>query len=50
MLWWTTLPTRQAGAMFPRTERFSAEVAGYYEDRGFLYVRRGGSLNLIYHW
>ena len=42
--------TIQAGAMFPLTERFSAEVSGYYEDRGFLYVRRGGSLNLIYHW
>ncbi|HQY57174.1 MAG: tetratricopeptide repeat protein [Nitrospira sp.] len=42
--------TIQAGATFPLTERFSAEVSGYYEDRGFLYVRRGGSLNLIYHW
>lgn len=42
--------TIQAGAMFPLTERFSAEVSGYYEDRGFLYVRRGGSFNLIYHW
>jgi YaiO family outer membrane protein len=38
------------GVMFPVTERFSVEAAGYYEDRGFLYVRRGGNLSLIYHW
>jgi hypothetical protein len=36
--------------MFPVTDRFSAEAVGYYEDRGFLYVRRGGNLSLIYHW
>lgn len=42
--------TLQWGATFPLSERFSAEVAGYYEDRGFLYVRRGGALNVIYHW
>ena len=38
------------GVMFPVTERFSVETAGYYEDRGLLYVRRGGNLSLIYHW
>lgn len=42
--------TIQGGVTFPVTERFSAEATGYYEDRGFLYVRRGGNLNLIYHW
>ncbi|MCS6289494.1 MAG: tetratricopeptide repeat protein [Nitrospira sp.] len=42
--------TIQGGATFPITERFSAEAAGYYEDRGFLYIRRGGNLSLIYHW
>lgn len=42
--------TLQCGATFPITERFSAEASGYYEDRGFLYVRRGGNLSLIYHW
>lgn len=42
--------TIQWGAIFPLTDRFSAEASGYYEDRGFLYVRRGGNINLIYHW
>ena len=42
--------TIQGGVMFPITDRFSAEAAGYYEDRGFLYVRRGANLSLIYHW
>lgn len=42
--------TLQGGVTFPLTERFSAETSGYYEDRGFLYVRRGGNLSLIYHW
>lgn len=42
--------TLQWGATFPLSERFSAEVAGYYEDRGFLYVRRGGNVSVIYHW
>lgn len=42
--------TLQGGATFPVNERFSAEVSGYYEDRGFLYVRRGGNLSAIYHW
>lgn len=42
--------TIQGGVTFPITERFSAEASGYYEDRGFLYVRRGGNLSLIYHW
>jgi len=42
--------TIQGGVIFPITDRFSAEAVGYYEDRGFLYIRRGGSLSLIYHW
>lgn len=42
--------TIQWGVMFPVTDHFSAEAAGCYEDRGFLYVRRGGNLSLIYHW
>lgn len=40
----------QGGMIFPITERISGEVYGYYEDRGFLYVRRGGAMNLIWHW
>ncbi|MCS6293674.1 MAG: tetratricopeptide repeat protein [Nitrospira sp.] len=42
--------TLQGGVTVPVNERFSAEASGYYEDRGFLYVRRGGNLSLIYHW
>ncbi|MDH4186613.1 MAG: tetratricopeptide repeat protein [Nitrospira sp.] len=42
--------TIQWGATFPLSDRFSAEIAGYYEDRGFLYIRRGGNLSVIYHW
>lgn len=40
----------QAGAIFPISERLSGELSGYYEDRGLLYVRRGGTFNLIWHW
>lgn len=40
----------QGGVIFPLTKRFSAEASGYYEDRGVLYIRRGGLINLIYHW
>ena len=42
--------TFQGGVTFPVNERLSVEASGYYEDRGFLYVRRGGNLSLIYHW
>jgi len=42
--------TIQGGVIFPITDRFSVEAVGYYEDRGFLYVRRGANLSLIYHW
>jgi len=42
--------TIQGGVILPVTERISLEATGYYEDRGDLYVRRGGSFNLIYHW
>ena len=40
----------QGGMTFPLTERFSAEASGYDEDRGALYIRRGGLINLIIHW
>ena len=42
--------TIQGGAILPVGRLFSIEVTGFYEDRSILYVRRGGSLNLIYHW
>jgi YaiO family outer membrane protein len=42
--------TIQGGVTFPLTARLSAEASGYYEDRGILYVRRGGMINLIFHW
>lgn len=42
--------TLQGGVTFPVNDRFSVEASGYYEDRGFLYVRRGGNLSLLYHW
>ena len=42
--------TIQGGVTFPLTARLSAEASGYYEDRGILYVRRGGMINLIVHW
>jgi YaiO family outer membrane protein len=40
----------QGGITLPITERISLEATGYYEDRGTLYVRRGGSFSIIYHW
>ena len=40
----------QGGAIFPISERFSGELLGYYEDRSTLYVRRGVTSNLIWHW
>lgn len=42
--------TFQGGTILPVTQRISAEATGFYEDRSTLYVRRGGSLNLLYHW
>lgn len=42
--------TLQGGVTFPVNDRFSVEASGYYEDRGFLYIRRGGNLSLLYHW
>jgi hypothetical protein len=36
--------------IFPITESFSGEISAFYEDRGFLYIRRGGSFNLIWHF
>lgn len=48
----TRVPSRivQGGIIFPISERFSGEALGYYEDRSTLYVRRGGTFNLIWHW
>jgi YaiO family outer membrane protein len=40
----------QGGVIFPITESFSGEISAFYEDRGFLYIRRGGSFNLIWHF
>ncbi len=40
----------QGGVIFPIASKFSGEAVGYYEDRGILYIRRGGTFNLIYHW
>ncbi|MDH5640717.1 MAG: YaiO family outer membrane beta-barrel protein, partial [Nitrospira sp.] len=42
--------TIQGGAILPVGPQFSIEMTGFYEDRSILYVRRGGGLNLIYHW
>lgn len=40
----------QGGAIFPLTKELSGELSGFYEDRESLYVRRGGTFNLIWHW
>ena len=42
--------TIQGGLVFPLADRVSLEVTGYYEDRGVLYIRRGASFGIIYHW
>ncbi|HXV69673.1 MAG TPA: YaiO family outer membrane beta-barrel protein [Nitrospira sp.] len=42
--------TIQGGLIFPISQRFSGEALGFYEDRTTLYVRRGGTFNLIWHW
>lgn len=46
------VPSRiiQGGAIFPISQRFSGEFLGYYEDRSTLYIRRGVTFNLIWHW
>lgn len=48
----TRVPSRivQGGVIFPIADRFSGEALAYYEDRSTLYVRRGGTFNLIWHW
>ena len=48
----TRVTTRivQSGITFPIASRLSAEASLYYEDRETLFVRRGGTVNLIYHW
>lgn len=40
----------QGGITLPIGDRLSLEATGYYEDRGILYVRQGGSFSVIYHW
>lgn len=40
----------QGGITLPIADRLSLEATGYYEDRGILYVRQGGSFSIIYHW
>jgi YaiO family outer membrane protein len=48
----TRISTRlvQGGITFPLARWLSAEAALYYEDRETLFIRRGGTFNLIYHW
>ena len=40
----------QAGLTFPLAARLSAAASAYYEDRHGQAVRRGGTVNLLYHW
>ncbi|WP_447603343.1 YaiO family outer membrane beta-barrel protein [Nitrospira sp. Nam80] len=40
----------QGGVILPISAHFSGEALAYYEDRSTLYVRRGGTFNLIWHW
>ncbi|MDQ2695507.1 MAG: YaiO family outer membrane beta-barrel protein [Pseudomonadota bacterium] len=40
----------QAGVTLPLSPRLSLEVWGTHEDREGLYRRRGGGLNLLFHW
>lgn len=40
----------QGGGTFPLARRLSAEIWGYYEERDGQYIRRGGSLALVWHW
>ncbi|MEW6544170.1 MAG: tetratricopeptide repeat protein [Nitrospirota bacterium] len=40
----------QGGVIFPIWGQVSGEFNGFYEDRGFLYIRRGGFFNLIWHY
>lgn len=40
----------RGAVIFPLSRYFSGELAGYYEDRETLYIRRGGTFNLIFHW
>ena len=42
--------TIQGGLVLPLADRVSLEITGHYEDRGVLYLRRGGSFSIIYHW
>lgn len=40
----------RGGIIFPLSQYCSGEATGYYEDRETLYIRRGGTFSLIYHW
>lgn len=40
----------QGGIIVPLSARLSAETSVYYEDRGVLYIRRGGTVNLVFQW
>ncbi len=40
----------QGGITLPISDRLSLEATGYYEDRGILSLRQGGSFSIIYHW
>ncbi|MER3424555.1 MAG: hypothetical protein C4293_16380, partial [Nitrospiraceae bacterium] len=40
----------QGGITVPLSTRLSAETSIYYEDRGTLYIRRGGTFNLVFQW
>ncbi|MDH4088024.1 MAG: tetratricopeptide repeat protein [Nitrospira sp.] len=40
----------QGGITLPIADRLSLEATGFYEDRGILYLRQGGSFSIIYHW
>ena len=40
----------QGGVTFPLAQRLSLELWGYYEERDKQYIRRGGSLALLWHW
>jgi YaiO family outer membrane protein len=45
-----TTHSMQAGVTFPITSRLSAEASASYEDRHGQAIRRGGTVNLIFHW
>jgi YaiO family outer membrane protein len=46
----TSTVTIQGGLTFPLSQKFAAEVVGYYEDRADQYSRAGGIVNFLWHW